>query len=86
MVNQYSCLKLMGVNRVNLFLPPIELFLSNNTNYLESLFGITYSRNCARQRCIRRNLLHVVIFFGKPVYHCSFFETCFCWSDSGWYE
>ena len=43
------------------------------------------SRNCERQRCVRRNLSHLVYFL-KPVYHCSFFKSLFLpvdW-DSGW--
>ena len=59
------------------------------------------SRNCERQRCVRRNLLHIANFL-KPLYHCSFkrkfyrssalvagmsslLVVSFCCWDSGWY-
>ena len=37
------------------------------------------SRNCERQRCVRRNLLHIIFFKKKPLYNCSS-EKKFYWS------
>ena len=34
------------------------------------------SRNCERQRCVGRNIFHIICTF-KPVYHCSFRKNCF---------
>ena len=59
------------------------------------------SRNCERQRCVRRNFFKYSCFF-KPVYHCGFkrkfyrspaivagmiglLVVSFCYWDSGWY-
>ena len=43
-------------------------------------------RNCKRQRCVRRNLLHIAYFF-KSLYHCSFKKIFYPSTGIGrWYE
>ena len=46
-------------------------FLKQRISMALQIGNAACSRNCERQRCVRRSLLHIANFF-KPLYHCSF--------------